>query len=473
MRTKIVATLGPASSELATMRAMVEAGVRVFRLNFSHACAEDFKPVLAHIKTLEAEFGLTLTAMADLCGPKLRIGEVDGSPRPIEVGAKVLLGLANMRAKAKDAPFLSLDEPGMLKGLAEGNPVSLADGMLQFLVTRVIEPDALYELAAQNAGNLVSHKGIAFPGRALAIPAVTDKDRKDIMEALAVGVDAAALSFVQTPQDVLDLKAIIAAAGRKIPVIAKLERKPAVDNLEAILDCADGVMVARGDLGLEFPLPDLPVLQKRIISAAMEREKPVIVATQMLLSMVANPNPTRAEVTDVANAIIDGADAVMLSEETAVGRYPVRAVEYMRDIAERAEAYALARAGGPLRPSGEGDPERTLAYAACLLADQVDSAGLLSHTRSGTTARQVSARRPRQPIYALSPSREVRHMLNFCWGVIPSIVDESLPNHLERCERFVQASSKFEQGQSAVITAGQATPGRSELHTNEVKIYFK
>jgi pyruvate kinase len=473
MRTKIVATLGPASSELAVMRAMVEAGVRIFRLNFSHACAADFKPALANIKILEAEFGLTLTPMADLCGPKLRIGEVEGSPRVVERGSKVLLGLAAMRERAKDAPFISLDDPGMLKGLAAGNPVSLSDGMIQFVVSLVIEPDQLFELEVQNSGSLVSHKGIAFPGRALSIPALTAKDKRDIVEALAVGVDAAALSFVQSPQDVIDLKRIIKASGRNIPVIAKLERKPAVDSLDAILDQADGVMVARGDLGLEFPLPDLPVLQKRIIAACMAREKPVIVATQMLLSMVQNPGPTRAEVTDVANAIIDGADAVMLSEETAVGRYPVRAVEYMRDIAERAEAHALARAGGPLRPAGEGDPERTLAYCACLLADQVNAAGLLSHTRSGATARQVSARRPRQPVYALTPSREVRHVLNFCWGVVPSIADESVANHMDRCERFVQASSKFEKGQSAVITAGLATPGRSELHTNEVKVYFK
>ncbi|MBN2139595.1 MAG: pyruvate kinase [Desulfovibrionaceae bacterium] len=476
MKTKIVATLGPASVDPRTMKAMVRAGVRIFRLNFSHADAAYFRPIVRTIRGLERELDLTLTAMADLCGPKIRISEVKGSPLNVDQGGRAYLGLPGSARLVPDqaAPFLGLDLAEALRGLDAGAAVDVSDGMLQFTVRKVLKADELFELRADNPGILTSHKGIAFPGRTVPLPALTDKDRRDIRQALAIGVDAAAISFVQTPEDVRDLKDEIASIGRWVPVVVKLERKPAVDNLEAILDLADGVMVARGDLGLECPMPDLPVLQKEIIAACRRREKPVIVATQMLLSMVNNPMPTRAEVTDVANAIMDGADCVMLSEETAIGRNPVKVVESMRAIARSAEAFIIKQARGPVGSlDNKADPERTLAYCACLLAEQTGSEALVCHTRSGITAQRVSGRRPRQPIYALTPDPAVLHLLNMCWGVTPRLVGRRLKSHLGRCQRFVQDSALFSPGRSVVITAGQKTPGRDDLHTNEVKVYYK
>jgi pyruvate kinase len=343
MRVKVVATLGPASMDYEKMKAMVGHGVRIFRLNFSHSDAGFFAPVVKMIRELENELDLPLTVMGDLCGPKIRIGEIENSPRQVFKGSVVRLGLPGENRGGTDQPFISLDMPELLKGLEPGMPVSLSDGMLQFRVVRTIAQDRLYELEAANSGILSSHKGIAFPGKFHPMPALTAKDRRDLHEGIDIGIDAVALSFVQSVEDVTDLKGEIARHGTWIPVVSKLERKNALDDLDAILAASDAIMVARGDLGLECPLSELPVIQKRILRACRHAQKGSIVATQMLLSMVKNPIPTRAESTDVANAILDGADCVMLSEETAIGDYPVEAVRFISEIAHNAEDYYLER----------------------------------------------------------------------------------------------------------------------------------
>ncbi|MBG0775302.1 MAG: pyruvate kinase [Desulfovibrionaceae bacterium] len=472
MRTKIIATLGPSCFDYETMKAMAQYGVRIFRLNFSHSTAADFVPAVHNIRTLEKELGIPLTAMGDLCGPKTRIGEVDGSPLQVQKNEIVTLGLPDRRSD-EHAVFIGLDFPELLKGLDVGMPVSLSDGMLQFTVSRVLEEDALFELKAGNGGILTSHKGITFPGKFHPVPALTDKDRKDLHEGMEIGIDAFALSFVQTRKDIEDIKAELARYDRFVPVVAKLERQNAVDNLESILELADAVMVARGDLGLECPLARVPVIQKRIIRACRHAQKAVIVATQMLLSMVRNPIPTRAETTDVANAILDGADCVMLSEETAIGQYPVETVRFMGEIGADAEAYFLERVQGPYQPKKEKNPDKYLAYAATLLADNLDSEALVCHTSSGATGRLMSSRRPAHPIYALTPRQGVLRYLNFFWGVRPRPVDESIHSHRERCERFVSTSEEFSSGGSVVITSGQPTPGQHGTHTNTIKVYYK
>jgi len=472
MHCKIVVTLGPASLDYDVMKAMVRYGARIFRLNFSHADAVFFKPALKMIRDLERELDLPLTAMADLCGPKVRIGEVDGSPMQVNKGEYVHLGAPEHKS-AGTAHFISLEMSALLLGLDVGMSVNLSDGMLQFKVSRVIRKDELFELEAQNAGLLSSHKGISFPGKSHPIKALTEKDRKDVREALEIGIDAVALSFVQEAADVTELQDLIKSHGAWVPVIAKLERQNAVDNLEAILAHADGVMVARGDLGLECPLSALPIIQKRILRACRHAQKPAIVATQMLLSMVKNPLPTRAESTDVANAILDGTDCVMLSEETAIGNYPVEAVRYMNDIAREAEAYYLERLGEPYFPKREKNPAKYLAYAACLLADNAESKALVCHSTSGRTARLVSSRRPALPIVALTPHSAVMRALNFVWGVHPRLVDTTVENHTARAELFVQQSPEFQPGDNVIITSGQATPGQIDISTNEVKIYYK
>ncbi|WP_045221673.1 pyruvate kinase [Desulfonatronum thioautotrophicum] len=472
MHCKIVATLGPASLDYEVMKAMVQYGVRIFRLNFSHADAAFFVPAMEMIRRLESELELPLTAMADLCGPKVRIGEVEGSPLQVNKGGHVLLGPLEHK-ESGPVPYISLEIPALLHGLQVGMPVNLSDGMLQFRVSRVLRENVVYELEAQNGGYLTSHKGISFPGKSLSIKALTEKDRKDVREALEIGIDAVALSFVQEASDVAELQELIREQGAWIPVIAKLERQNAVDNLDAILALADGVMVARGDLGLECPLSSLPIIQKRILRACRHAQKPAIVATQMLLSMVTNPIPTRAECTDVANAILDGADCVMLSEETAVGNHPVEAVRYMNDIARDAEAYYLERLGEPYFPKKEKNPGKYLAYAACLLADNAESKALVCHSTTGTTARLVSSRRPARPIYALTTDDRVLRALNFVWGVHPRLVKPQLESHMARATAFVQEFSEVQPGENVVITSGQKTPGQKELSTNQIKIYTK
>ena len=473
MRVKIVATLGPASMDRAVMKAMVEHGVRIFRLNFSHSDAAFFAPVVKLIREVEAEAGVPITIMGDLCGPKIRIGEVAGSPLTINKGCAVTLGPSDRRGQGEGCAYIALDKPELLKGLSQGMRVALSDGMLQFVVTRVVEKDVLFTMEAQNSGILTSNKGIAFPGKHIAVAAVTDKDRRDLHGGLDIGMDAVALSFVQTAEDVLDLRREIEAHGAWIPIVAKIETQHAVENLDAILEVSDAIMVARGDLGVEMSLAELPIIQKRAIRAARHHQKAVIVATQMLLSMVKNPVPTRAEATDVANAILDGADCVMLSEETAVGAYPVETVRTMQGIAENAEAYLLERQGGPFRPSEEKNIVKYLAYSACILADHIGAKAIVCHSTSGNTGRQISSRRPCQAIYSLTTDERVLRALNFFWGVKPRLAPADVPRHLERVERFVRESPRFEPGEPVILTAGQPSPGQKIQHTNELKIYYK
>ena len=478
MLTKIVATLGPASLAPDTMREMVRHGVRIFRLNFSHADAAYFAPIIKTIRSLESELGVPLTAMADLCGPKTRIGEVAASPRTVDKGEALLLGLPGERPDpARDErAFVSLDVPELLAGLRVGMPVNLSDGLLQFHVTRELKADRLYEIEAQNAGLLSSNKGIAFPGKHHPMPALTPKDIKDLHEGLDVGVDAVAISFVQNAADVVQTKDEIKRHGVWAPVVSKLERQNAVDNLDDILAVTDAVMVARGDLGLECPIPQLPIMQKKIIRACRHAQRPVIVATQMLLSMVKNPIPTRAESTDVANAILDGADCVMLSEETAVGDYAVEAVKVMQQISENALEYYLERIQAPYAPKREKNPRKFVAYSACLIADNMESKAILCHTVSGTNARLTSSRRPRQPIYALTPDPRVMRFLNFSWGVKPRLLEfgrDGEADYMERVESFVDDCPDFAPGEAVVLTAGRPTPGNDAPGTNEIKIYCK
>lgn len=473
MRTKIVATLGPASMEYGIMNDMVKYGVRIFRLNFSHAEAAYFEPVVNSIRRIEGEIGKPLTVMADLCGPKIRIEEVAGSPLTINKGTTAVLGLEELRSRADEGPFIGLAYPELLKGLEVGMPVSLSDGMLSFVVTRVIDKDRLYLMEAQNGGILTSHKGIAFPGKYHPMPALTAKDRKDLHEALDIGVDAVAVSFVQSASDIVDVRNEIKRHGIWIPVVAKLERKNAYDILEEIVDLSDAVMVARGDLGLECPIASLPIIQKKIIRACRHGQKASIVATQMLLSMVKNPLPTRAETTDVANAILDGADCVMLSEETAIGAYPVEAVRFIHEIAKQSEAYFLERVQGPYRPKQEKNPAKYLAYAAALMADNLESTAIVCHSVSGSTARLLSSRRPAQDIYALSPRPEVVRQMNFFWGVRPRVPDMSITSHVQRVEAFVDGQDELSSEVPVVITSGEPAHGQDHAVTNTIKIFTK
>lgn len=473
MRTKIVATIGPASKDKETIKAMATHGVRVFRLNFSHGDAKSFEPIIRSIREVEQEFDHPLTIMGDLCGPKTRIGEIENSPLTIHQDEHSFLGLPEMRSESGDGVFIPLDVPELLEDLEPGMQVSLSDGLLQYEVVRVLKVNKLYELRALAGGPLTSRKGIAFPGKLHRLPALTDKDRIDLKEGVDAGIDALAISFVQGPEDIEDALRELKRHGKAVPLVAKLERRNAVDTLSDILHLADAVMVARGDLGLECPLSEVPVIQKRIIRAARHAQKASIVATQMLLSMVRNPIPTRAEATDVANAILDGADCVMLSEETAAGEHPVAAVKFIDEVAKHAEEYFRERLKQPYFPAEESSPAKYLAYSAALIAQNSGARAIASHSQLGTTARLISSRRPAHMIYAVTPDQTVARYLNYFWGIRPVHIPGNGRDHVERVEDFIQASTDFRPGDKIIITSGQPTPGQKSTSTNEIKIYTK
>ncbi|MGE4291289.1 MAG: pyruvate kinase [Desulfovibrio sp.] len=473
MRTKIIATLGPATNDLEAVRGLVQAGARIFRLNFSHGGREGFEKLVGIIRGLEKETGETLAILQDLSGPKIRTCDIGLGTLEVTKGAEILLG-APGQEEGREEQIICLDQPEILRSLKPGEVVALSDGMLRFTVTERLS-DLLVRMTAVNAGIAPPRKGISFPGKSISLEAVTAKDRADLEVGLDLGVDMVAISYVQKAEDVARLKSLMRERGRVLPIVAKLERPQAIQNLDRIIEESDGIMVARGDLGLECDLPTLPALQKRIIRACNRAGKPVIVATQMLLSMVSSPMPTRAETTDVANAILDGSDCIMLSEETAIGRYPSETVRYMGEIAMQAEAFHFEDTSArPVAPDYEEQPGKFLAYAACLLADKTRSRAIVCHSRTGSTARILSACRPRQPIYALSGDDRTRHFTQLSWGVLPAVPPEDESNHQERCERFIREHAAFLEGDSVILTAGQPTNKRQlETQTNVVKVYEK
>ncbi len=475
MRTKIVATIGPASRDKAVLKKLIEAGVSIFRLNFSHGDASLFVDIIRAIRELEQELGVPVTVMQDLSGPKIRLGTLSVPSIEVRKGDKLLLGPTGASAAStgyEGLPYLPFDHPEIMESLVPTDRLVLADGGLQFTVIERPGPTfALLE--ASNGGIVTSRKGLALPGKATKIAALTAKDKKDLADGLILGVDAVAISYVQTPEDVREAKNIIMAANKNIPVVVKLERRNAVDRLNEILHETDVVMVARGDLGIECPMAELPALQKRIIRACNAVSKPVIVATQMLLSMVNNPVPTRAETTDVANAVLDGADCVMLSEETAMGSYPVEAVSFMREIVDRAEALLL-ETHSLQEPAEDKGIQEYLAYSACLLAKKTNARAIVTHSMSGASARLVSSRRPPQIIYGMTPEPEAVKHLNFSWGVKPVfITDISESSHVIRVEKFIDKAEQFKPDDTLIITAGQPKPGDQRRGTNLVKIYRK
>lgn len=477
-KTKIIATLGPASNSPEMITKLAEAGVRVFRLNFSHGNAASFVEVIKNIRDAEMELGYPLTIMQDLAGPKIRIGNLDVDSYTFAKGDEAVLAVE--RPVGSDLPFLPFDHPHILKMLEIGDRLVVADGSVRFRVVRSLGENA-FVIKAGNGGIITSRKGMALPEKSLPVPALTDKDKKDLREALALGIDAVALSFVQTAGDILEAKEIIRSCKCAIPVVAKLERQNAVSNLDSILEAADIIMVARGDLGVECPLPELPAMQKRIIRACNKAAKPVIVATQMLLSMVNNPSPTRAETTDVANAVLDGADCVMLSEETAMGAFPVQTVRFMREIADQAEKLMQERKKmyARLEKIGVG-VTGFLSNAACQLANEIQADGLVCYSMTGSSARALASHRPGQPIYAASVDSNTLHTLNFSWGVAPCWIEKSQAGHLEAVEAFIEESSLFQPGATLIVTAGQRRSGPDQddvqgmsIGTNLLKVFKK
>jgi pyruvate kinase len=421
-RAKIICTIGPACNTEPVLRELMRLGMDVARLNFSHGSHHEHARNIARLRRAARQENRSICILQDLQGPKIRTGRLKGhEPVPLKTGSTVTI---TPRDIAGGADLISTTFPALAQELRAGSRILLSDGLIELRVLRVRGADLECEVV--NGGMLAEHQGINLPGAALSIPALTAKDRDDLEFGLKHGVDMVALSFVRSAADLRSVKQIIAARGNEVPVIAKLEKPQALKHLEEIFEASDGVMVARGDLGVEMPAEKVPVIQKFVIRRAADWRKPVIIATQMLESMIENPRPTRAEASDVANAVFDGTDAVMLSAETASGRYPREAVAMMARIVVEAESN-MAEFTQPRRRQ-----QRRLSVAEAICesiahaAEDLHMGAIAVFTESGNTALLISKYRPRSEIYAFCRALAVCNRLNLLWGVTPVVRDQAL-----------------------------------------------
>lgn len=417
-RTKIVATIGPATESAERLRELVAAGATTFRLNFSHGDHSEHAARIATIRQVSAELGIELGILQDLQGPKIRLGRFADGPITLAKGDQFTLTSRDVACNQKIA---TVTYASLADEVVPGSRILLDDGRVEMVVDSVDKPEQTLFCSVTVGGVLSNNKGVNFPDVQLSIRALTDKDRIDLAFGLKQGVDWVALSFVRNPSDMREIRELIRSHGHNTPVVAKIEKFEAIDQIDDILPLCDGVMVARGDLGVEMPAEEVPLLQKELIRKANSLGIPVITATQMLDSMVSCPRPTRAEVSDVANAILDGTDAVMLSNESAVGDFPVEAVATMAVIARRIERDYPQRV---LDSHMATTIPNAICQAVSSIARQLNAAAILPLTKGGSTARNVSKFRPSTPILAITSEVNVARQLQLCWGVIPLVVEE-------------------------------------------------
>ena len=443
-RAKIVCTIGPASDTEAMMRELMLRGMNVARLNFSHGSHEDHARVIRRLRKVALELGRTICILQDLQGPKIRTGRLtDGMPIALQKGQTVTITAKDVMGTPEVISTTYQDLAGDVK---PGEPILLSDGRIELVVRKTSGADVVCEVL--NGGKLSEHQGINLPGTNVSIPSLTEKDEEDLAFGLRHGVDVIAISFVRTADDVVRARRAVAARGGVAPVIAKLEKPQAIDNLDSILEVSNGVMVARGDLGVEVAPEKVPLIQKEVIRRALDFRKPVITATQMLESMTENPRPTRAEASDVANAIFDGTDAVMLSGESAVGKYPREAVEMMARIVAEAEAHPFH----PLRPEHRQARQLSIAETVCEsmahAARDLNIRAIAVFTETANTARMLSKYRPAADIYAFTHLETVCNRMNLLWGVTPL-----------RCPANLSASLMAEFAEQELVRLEALSPG--------------
>ncbi|OBQ05869.1 MAG: pyruvate kinase [Anabaena sp. LE011-02] len=468
-RTKIVATIGPATSSPEMLKAIIEAGATTLRLNFSHGTHADHQRSIRLIRQTAFELNRPVAILQDLQGPKIRLGRFETGSIILTKGDRFTLtnrlieGTQQISCVTYD--YLADEVP-------VGSNILLDDGKVEMVVEEINHEKGDLHCRVTVPGKLSNNKGVNFPGVYLSIKAMTDKDREDLMFGLDQGVDWVALSFVRNPQDIIEIKELISSTGKNVPVVAKIEKHEAIEQMEAILSLCDGVMVARGDLGVELPAEDVPVLQKRLIATANRLGIPIITATQMLDSMVSNPRPTRAEVSDVANAILDGTDAVMLSNETAVGSFPVEAVATMARIAERIEQEETLNANSRLSRDNRRSIPNAISQAVGQIAENLGAAAIMTLTQTGATARNVSKFRPKTPILAITPHVNVARQLQMVWGVRPLLVLElaSTGQTFQAAINVAQEKNLLTEGDLVVMTAGtlQGVSGSTDLIKVEI-----
>ena len=462
-KTKIVATIGPASSNPEVLKEMIKAGLNVTRLNFSHGKPEDHRSMVEIIRNLSREMNAVVGILQDLSGPKIRLGDI--KDRVLEKGSFIKLAPGNIEVDES----LPVNYQHLLEDVDIGEQVLLFDGKIDLKVTA--KDDKYLTCQVITGGPISSHKGVNLPNSDLRIPAFTDKDRADLTVGLEAGVDFVAMSFVRSAKDLIPVREMIGRSGRPPLLIAKIEKPQAVENIEAILEVADGIMVARGDLGVEMPIEEVPVTQKKLIKAARHRGRIVITATQMLGSMTASPLPSRAEVTDVANAILDGTDAVMLSEETAVGSYPVEAVAMLNKVSRQTEpimdnrAYLIENQCVLLDPTA-----CAITRAVAILAEDLNSKAIVAATQGGSTARMVSHLRQPTPVIGLTSDPSTIRQLSISWGVIPALIQpcESIVLLEQLASEWLVRNGVAEKGDRVFLTCG--LPLQTSGTTNLIKL---
>ncbi|MEN8199143.1 MAG: pyruvate kinase [Thermodesulfobacteriota bacterium] len=465
MKTKIIATLGPSSNSVTGIRDLILSGVDIFRINLSHGDHQQQAALIANIKTAREQAKKETAILLDTRGPEIRTGDLD-APLSLEKGNELILTTKNLGSTAER---VFVNYPGMAGDVKVGDGILVDDGNISLKVERISNDEIHTTILA--GGKLSGRRHVSLPGLVVNLPPLTEKDIDDIRFGVKSGVDFIAASFVRKGDDVLAVRKILEEAGGSQMVISKIENQQSLDNLEEIIELSDGLMVARGDLGVELAPETVPMLQKKIIKMANRQGKPVITATQMLESMIHNPRPTRAEASDVANAILDGTDAVMLSGETAVGRYPQQAVRFLvknGEISEGALPYEDLLAKGALHSTHS--VTNSICYASCAIANDLNAAAILTATQTGLTARLVSRHRPRTRIIAMSPSPKIRRQMQLFWGVTPfhageqGTVDQLVEHSID------SATTKFllRPGDLVVITAGVLFQGSGA--TNMLRI---
>ena len=468
-RTKIVCTLGPATTDPETIRRLVAAGMDVARMNFSHGSHEEHVERVERVRDAAQAEGKVVTILQDLQGPKIRVGDVQSGSVMLREGEEVEVTTTPAET-TQDRIFIDYDS--LIQDAREGERILIDDGLLELKVTG--KHNSSLRAMVVEGGPLRSRKGVNLPDIRTSTPPMTEKDLKDLELGLELNVDAVALSFVQERSDVEALVHRINEKGKNTSVIAKIEKPQAVRNLDAILEVTDGIMVARGDLGIEMPMEEVPGTQKRLIRSGMGEAKPVITATQMLESMVEDPRPTRAEASDVANAVLDGSDAVMLSAETAVGDHPVRVVEAMYQIIRQTEEYwyeqrrSLTMAPEQLE-RGENVTD-SVSFTACRLAEQVGAEAVCCLTNSGATARAIARHRPSMPIYAFTDNQRVVAQLGLLWGTEAFYIpfQQDTDQGIARVHSVLHEHELVEPGSKVVITVGMPLPARGRTNTVHV-----
>jgi pyruvate kinase len=452
-KTKIVCTLGPSTDDESVLRQMMLSGMNIARFNFSHQTYEDHKRRLDMLKKLRKELNLPIPALLDTKGPEIRIGLFKNKSTVLKEGQQFTLTTRDVEG---DNSIVSVSFKGLPEDVSVGNHILIDDGLIDLVVEQINGTDVICTVL--NGGKISNNKGVNLPGVKVSLPFVSEKDRNDLLFGIKNGFDFVAASFTQTPSDIIQIKSILENnGGSNIRVIAKIENAEGVENIDEILKVADGVMVARGDMGVEIPFEEIPRIQKMLIKKGYNAGKLVITATQMLDSMTVNPRPTRAEVTDVANAIYDGTSAIMLSSETAAGKYPVEVVKTMSRIAERTESdIDYAKKLAQRKQEHAQNVTNAISHATCTTAQDLGAAAILTVTKSGQTARFISKYRPTCPIIGCTPDEQVYRQLNLSWGVIPLMTKE-LNNTDELFDNAVGNAVKnglLKNGDLVVITAG-------------------